>query len=149
MWSSNVRGQIACDVCRADQVGRMRIAGTCNADLGKLGIVHDRQVDCPGDVIFLILMRRARIDHQRVGRELFDAHRGRVDHQPVGAFNTVARLSRLGIGVHHIVLKRASGFLLPCGAHLRRSGSYTEPRGEEPNGRGIDPLRFALNRSGG
>jgi hypothetical protein len=45
----------------------MRIAGMGNADLGKLSVVHDRQIDRTGDVIFSILVRRARIDHQSVG----------------------------------------------------------------------------------
>jgi hypothetical protein len=53
----------------------MRIARMGDADLGKLGIVDDWQVDRTGNVVFQILVRRARIDHQRVRQELLDAQR--------------------------------------------------------------------------
>jgi len=109
----NVGGQIACGVCRTDQVGRMRIAGVRNADLGKLGIVHDRQIDRAGDVIFSILVRRARIDHQRVRRELLDAQRCGVDDRFAGRFNTVARRSRLCFGIHRLIIRKSNAMARP------------------------------------
>jgi hypothetical protein len=103
----NVGGQIACGVCRTDQIGRMRIAGVRNADLGKLGIVHYGQVDRAGNVIFSILVRRARIDHQRVGRELFDAQRFGVGDGPASGFSAAAWLSRLGSGIHRLIIRKS------------------------------------------